>query len=179
MEVFQRTQYEIGRLWQLGQVNVAQEHYCTAVTQAIISQLYPRIFARERVGRRLVAACAGGETHEIGARMVADFFEMAGWDTYYLGANMPAGNMARYVEQHTVDVVAISATMTIHLDAVSALMQSVRATPAGRRAKILCGGYPFNISPDLWRRMGADASAPDGRRAVQVAEALLKSEPAQ
>ena len=38
----------------------------------------------------MVATCIGGELHEIGIRMVADFFEMEGWDTYYLGANTPA-----------------------------------------------------------------------------------------
>jgi len=39
--VFQPCQHEIGRLWQMNQISVAQEHYCTAATQLIMSQLYP------------------------------------------------------------------------------------------------------------------------------------------
>jgi methanogenic corrinoid protein MtbC1 len=152
---------------------VAQEHYGTAVTQAIISQLYPRIFGRQRVGRRLVAACAGGETHELGARMVADFFEMAGWDTYYLGANMPAGSLARYVEQHAGDVVAISATMSITSRPSRRWCRVCAPRRPAAASRILCGGNPFNVSPDLWRRLGADGTAPDGCRAVLAAEALL------
>ncbi len=41
MHVFQGTQYEIGHLWQSNKISVAQEHYCTAATQLIMSQLYP------------------------------------------------------------------------------------------------------------------------------------------
>lgn len=39
--VFQPSQYEIGRLWQNNKISVAKEHFCTASTQFIISQLYP------------------------------------------------------------------------------------------------------------------------------------------
>src|SRR5580704_14597423 len=39
LQVFQRCQREVGRLWQLKQVTVAQEHYCTAATQLVLSQL--------------------------------------------------------------------------------------------------------------------------------------------
>lgn len=34
LNVFQRTQYEIGRLWQTNHISVAQEHYCTAATRS-------------------------------------------------------------------------------------------------------------------------------------------------
>jgi methanogenic corrinoid protein MtbC1 len=51
--VFQRCQVEIGRLWQLNQITVAQEHYCTAATQLVMSQLYPHLFGSDRIGRRL------------------------------------------------------------------------------------------------------------------------------
>ena len=89
LHVFQRSQYEVGRLWQTNQISVGQEHLCTAATQLIMSQLYPLIFGTERKNRRIVAACVGGDLHEIGIRMVADFFEMDGWDTFYLGADVP------------------------------------------------------------------------------------------
>jgi methanogenic corrinoid protein MtbC1 len=64
--VFQRSQRELGRLWQTNQISVAQEHYCTAATQLIMSQFYPAIFAVAKKGPRLVATCVGGELHELG-----------------------------------------------------------------------------------------------------------------
>lgn len=48
LEVIQRSQREIGRLWQLSRISVGQEHFCTAASQAIIARLYPHIFAAER-----------------------------------------------------------------------------------------------------------------------------------
>jgi len=172
LHVFQPSQHEIGRLWQMNQISVAREHYCTAATQLIMSQLYPYIFATERICRRLVATCVGGELHEIGIRMVADFFEMAGWDTYYLGANTPTESVVRTVAEREADVLGVSATITFHVSAVADLIASVRASEAGD-VKILVGGYPFNVAPDLWRRVGADGCAHDAQEAVELANRLV------
>jgi len=174
--VFQPVQREVGRLWQTNQISVAQEHYITAATQLIMSQLYPRIFRSEKSGRRLVATCVGGELHEIGIRMVADFFEMEGWDTIYLGANTPTAGVLDMLADRKADVLAISATMTPHVSAVAEMIARVRASDAGREVRIMVGGYPFNLSPDLWRRLGADACAQDAQQAVLVANRLAGGE---
>ena len=59
----------------------------------------------------MVAACAASELHEIGVRMAADFFEMEGWDTFYLGANTPAESVIRTLVERKADVLAVSATI--------------------------------------------------------------------
>jgi MerR family transcriptional regulator, light-induced transcriptional regulator len=171
LRVFQPGQRELGRLWQTNQITVAQEHYCTAATQLIMSQLYPHIFATARKGLRLVATCVGGELHEIGARMVADFFEMDGWDTYFLGANTPTESVLQDVKERRVDVLAISCTMTFHLERVRDLISALRAS--GLPARVLVGGYPFNIAPGLWEKIGADGYAPNAQEAIVVAERLI------
>jgi methanogenic corrinoid protein MtbC1 len=173
LHVFQQSQYEIGRLWQMNKITVAQEHYCTAATQLVMSQLYPRLFATARIGRRLVATCIGDELHELGVRMVADFFEMEGWDTYYLGANTPPGSILRTLEERRAEILAVSATMTSGVRAVAGLIARVRASERGRGVKILVGGYPFNLSNELWRHVGADAYAPDAEQAVAVASDMV------
>ena len=173
LNVFQRSQYEIGRLWQTNQIGVAQEHYCTAVTQMIMSLLYPRIFRTKRNNRSLVSACVSSELHELGARMVADFFEMEGWDTYYLGANAPAKSIIEAIEFRQADILAISATMISNIRATEQLLQEIRASEAGKKVKILVGGYPFNLSPDLWQKLGADAYASNALDAVKTASTLL------
>lgn len=177
LHVFQPSQREIGRLWQMNQLSVAQEHYCTAATQLIMSQLYPHIFSTSKHGRRLVATCVGGELHEIGLRMVADFFELEGWDTYYLGPNMPASSIVQTLIDRDADVLAISATMTFHLKLVNDLIARVRAAEAenGKRIRILVGGYPFNIDSNLWQRVSADGYAPDAEHAIMTADALMNA----
>jgi methanogenic corrinoid protein MtbC1 len=171
-QVFQRTQREIGRLWQTNQISVAQEHFCTAATQMVMSQLYPYMFTGERKDRRMVVACVGGELHEIGARMVADFFEMDGWDTFFLGASTPPDGILKMVQDCQADVLALSATMSFHVSKVAGIISDLRADPSSR-TRVLVGGYPFNLSPDLWRKVGADGYAPDAETAISEAARVL------
>ncbi len=167
LDVFRTSQYEVGRLWSEGKLSVAEEHYCTAATQLIMSQLYPHVFSTARRGKTLVAASVAGELHELPIRMVADFFEMAGWDTYYLGANTPARDVASMVQERKADVVAISATMVRHVDAVKDVVDALRATSA---PKIMVGGWPFTRDPGLWQHVGADGYAENAQDAVELAE---------
>jgi len=177
LHVFQRAQYEVGRLWQIQDISVAQEHYCTAATQLIMSQLYPHIFAAASTGGTLVATCVSGDLHEIGVRMVADFFEMEGWNTYYLGANTPEADIVSTVIERKADILAISAAISRHLRAVSALINAVRANAACRNVTILVGGYPFVATPDLWRQIGADGTAGDAQSAIVLANQFRDQRP--
>lgn len=172
LQVFQRTQWEIGRLWQLNQISVAEEHFCTAATQMIMSQLYPYIFTGERKERSAVIACVGKELHEIGAYMVADFLEMNGWNTYFLGANTPPSDILQAVAERQANILALSATMTFHVSDVADIISRLRAQTS-LATGVLIGGYPFNLSPDLWRKVGADGYAVDAAMAVTVADQIM------
>ena len=172
--VFQPCQQEIGRLWQMNQVSIAQEHFCTIATQMVMSQLYPYIFNTKKINRRLVATSVSGELHEIGLRMVADFLEMEGWDTYYLGANMPPESILETIEEHKADVVAISATISYHISKVAELISQIRASSCCPAVKILAGGYPFNIDKDLWQKVGADGTAVNAQQAISVANHFVE-----
>ncbi|NSW53169.1 MAG: cobalamin B12-binding domain-containing protein [Anaerolineae bacterium] len=174
LHLFQPVQQELGRLWQINQISVAQEHYATAVTQLAMSQLYPYIFASERSGFGLVAACVGNELHEIGIRMVADFFEMAGWDTYYLGANTPAESIIRTVNEQNADVVALSVTLSSHISRTKELVTAIKGQ-VDDRVKILVGGYPFNVDPQAWTQVGADGSALNAESAIDLAYSLVSA----
>jgi MerR family transcriptional regulator, light-induced transcriptional regulator len=174
LNVFEPSQREIGRLWQCNSLSVAQEHFCTAATQMIMSQLYPRIFSSERNGLTLVATSISGELHEIGIRMVSDFLEMEGWDTFYVGANAPISSIVRTLKERSAHLLAISATMSFHVSSVTDLIRAVRADPGCSAVKIIAGGMPFNLDPGLWRKVGADGSTRDLREVGALAEKLAR-----
>jgi methanogenic corrinoid protein MtbC1 len=179
LDVFQVTQQELGRLWQMNRISVADEHYCTAATQLLMSQLYPVIFATARAGRRIVVACVPEELHEIGARMVADLFEMKGWDSFYLGANTPVGGVVSTVIRRRAHLVAISATMSHHVGAVVDLVRAIRARPEAGAVPILVGGRPFNLAPALARTVGADAAARSAKDALALGHDLTHGDEAR
>ncbi len=169
LQVLQPALREIGRLWQMNKISVAQEHFCSAATQIVMSQLLTGMLVAERCGGSVVVACVSGDLHEVGARMVGDFFEMAGWDTYFCGANTPHADVVQSVIERAADVLAVSVTMGYHLHLVQDLIDAVRVDPRCARLRIMVGGHPFTIDPALWRTVGADGTAADAEAAVALA----------
>jgi MerR family transcriptional regulator, light-induced transcriptional regulator len=173
LNIFEPTQKETGRLWQMSQITVAQEHFITAATQMIMSQLYPFIFSSNNNKHKIIVACISGELHEIGARMVADLFEMDGWNSYYYGANTPQSSLISAIQHFKPDVLAISATMVFNLSSVSELISKVKSEALQHKMNILVGGYPFLLADKLWESIGADGFATDAIGAIQTANQLL------
>ncbi|MCC6561565.1 MAG: cobalamin-dependent protein [Xanthomonadales bacterium] len=173
LDVFQRSQREIGRLWQLNRIGVADEHFATAATMALMNRFFPQ-FAANGAGNgpRAVCCCVEGDLHELGLRMVADFLEMGGWDCDYLGANTPRADLLRSLAADPPDLVALSATMTFHVGAVAELIRQLRAQPETAGLPVLVGGRPFLVEDTLWRKIGADAFAHDADSVIDAATRL-------
>lgn len=176
---------EVGRMWHVQEATVADEHYCTAATQVIMSQL--RALGRDGAAgaratgrrRRVLATSVGGDLHEVGIRMVADLFELAGWHAEYLGPNMPTEEiLAVLVDEDgrpAFDLLAVSANTTLSVRAVADLVRAVREHPTSGSIPILVGGGPFLLVPDLWEVVGADGFAADASGSIAVAERLVAS----
>lgn len=173
LNVFQPAQEEVGRLWQAGNINVALEHYVTAATQFVMSQLQPYFLTKHSSAKTLVATCVGEELHEVGLRIVSDLFEINGWNTVYLGANTPAKSIAQTLVSNGAQLLAVSTTMTQHLFGVTDVIREVRSHAGCEDVKVLVGGYPFVIDPYLWQRVGADAVAVDGKEAIRIVRRLV------
>ncbi|MCA9287675.1 MAG: cobalamin-dependent protein, partial [Phycisphaerales bacterium] len=95
---------DLGRMWHLGEVNVAEEHFATATTLISMSQIAPLAPRAPSNGRSVLAATVAGNTHEVGVRMVADRLEWEGWRVVYLGPNVPAEDLAQAAVDFGVDV---------------------------------------------------------------------------
>ncbi len=173
LHIFRPCQWEVGRLWQMNRISVADEHYCTAATQLIMSQLYGHIFSSPQARFRLVATCVGDEMHELGARMVSDIFELHGWDTHYLGANVPAEAILSTLDRYSPHVLAISTTLTSHLNKTRDLIEWIRSSKHGGKLRIMLGGRPFIVAPALCNRMEADICGTDALEALRAAHDIL------
>ena len=175
LHVLQPVQYEIGVLWQLNKISVAHEHYASSVTQLVMAQLYSFICLKGNTKPKgiIVAVCASGELHEIGIRMVSDFFEMEGWKTHLLGANMPINDLVQTLLAQKPDLLAISASMSSNVVKTRKLIKAVRTSQA-QDIKIIVGGYLFNRVPDLWKQVAADYYAKDAEDALRIANQIFQ-----
>lgn len=175
LEVFQPVLRELGRLWQENRITVAEEHLATAVTQAAMGRLADAVFAgAAQPGPLLVAACAEGERHELGLRMVCDVLEMEGWDTVFLGAAVPVEDLVTLVRERRPRVVALSAALPAHVPRVRRAVEAIRAAAAEAPPLIAVGGRAFADDPALAAHLGADLTAED---AAEAAERLMQRFP--
>jgi MerR family transcriptional regulator, light-induced transcriptional regulator len=168
LHIFQPALREVGRLWQENRITVADEHLATAITQALMAQLYGDIFTGARAPQRtLIAACVDSERHEVGLRMVCDLLELEGWDTTFLGSSVPAASLAEMVRERRPDAVALSASLSPHLTRLERTITTLRETLGEATPAIMVGGRPFLHEPSLAASIGADIVALDAAEAVQ------------
>lgn len=83
----------VGELWSDGEITAAHEHFATAVIRAFLGSL-ARPFAPAEVAPALVVATPAGQIHELGAVLVSAAATSHGWRAVYLGASLPAAEIA-------------------------------------------------------------------------------------
>jgi methanogenic corrinoid protein MtbC1 len=169
--VIQPSMYAIGGLWARGKISVGQEHLATAITQRVMSVFYPLILELPRPKGPVVVTASPGEFHEIGPRIVADIFEVHGWDVYYTGANTPALSIVELIQSIEARFLCVSTTLAPSLPGVSALIAQVRAAKLSSQPKILVGGQAYMTAPDLWQQVGADYLAQSPYEGIAYLEA--------
>ena len=170
--ILQPFQLELGNLWHENKISVAQEHYSTAVSQVAMSLLYERVFATPKNEKIFLGTCVQGELHEFGLRMVCDYMEYCGWNTYYLGANMSHNSIIKMINERKPDIITISCAMIFNISKVQDLIQTIKKS--GITTPIMVGGYPFNLDKQLWNKVGADAYSMDFEDAYLVSKKLCE-----
>lgn len=140
--VFKNALYQVGKLWELNKITVADEHLATSVVEALMNELYAQIIADKRLGKKIVMACTENELHQVGVKMVADIFEMNGWDTCFLGSNVPTYELIRYIHQVQPSMVALSVSIYFHIPVLEKMISSIRKEFP--EMFILAGGQAFN-----------------------------------
>jgi methanogenic corrinoid protein MtbC1 len=137
--VIAAAQREIGRMWEESRIGIAQEHMATAISQLALAQLYRYAQPQTPRGRKVVIACVEGELHDFPARLVADALDLAGYDTRFLGADVPTGSLLQVIEEEKPDLLALSITMPFHAAGLRRQMTRVREQ-LGARLPIAVGG---------------------------------------
>ena len=145
-DLFQKSLYEVGRLWEFNKISVAKEHLVTAITDGLLNLVYPRLFDRAAPDssnvRKVVISCAANEFHQIGGKMVADMFELNGWDSQFIGANTPVDHMLAHIQDEKPDLVGLSVSVYFNMPALKAGLAAIRGN--FQHLDILVGGQAFN-----------------------------------
>ena len=77
-ELFQRSLYRIGKMWEQNQLSIAEEHAATQIVESLIGIVQPKYNPSAQNGERVIVSCVDKEFHLIGAPMAAHIFELNG-----------------------------------------------------------------------------------------------------
>lgn len=145
-DLFQKSLYEVGRLWEFNRISVAKEHLVTAITEGLLNLVYPRLFDKASsdsgIDRKVVISCAANEFHQVGGKMVADIFELNGWDSQFLGANTPVDQMLAHIQDEKPDLVGLSVSVFFNMPALKSGLAAIRGN--FQHLDIFVGGQAFN-----------------------------------
>ena len=139
-----------------------KEHVRTSIVRTIIECCYPYIIKERNLKYgsstkgRVVVVCPPGELHELGARMVADFFTLCGVNVTFAGANTPQNDIISAIEYFKPAYIAISITNYYNLVATRRLIKQIRDIKLGVSFRIVLGGQACRGNPDVCQKMGAD-----------------------
>jgi methanogenic corrinoid protein MtbC1 len=109
---------EEGFRWQSGGLAVWQEHEASAIVRTAIEALYPLVAKRATEAtpteRAVLLACPPQEQHDIGIRMLADRFALAGWTAHFLGADTPIPEIVAATKATGAKLIVLSAATHFH-----------------------------------------------------------------
>ncbi len=142
VDLLQRSLYHVGKMWEQGQLSIADEHMGTEITKCLMNKYADKITANKKVGKTALITCVDKEFHEIGARMAADVFELNGWNTYFLGASTPTKEIVKFIEIKKPDVVGLSFNFYMNLLRLLEVIDHIRKNYPDQ--KIIIGGQGIN-----------------------------------
>ena len=170
LSVLAPTQRRIGELWLDGKLSIAGEHLATEITSVEMEYLRARAPRRAALDKRAMVAIAPGERHALGARIVADFLFVDGWEVDFLGADVPASELATFVQERMPDVLAISVVLVHNLERAASAVRSVR--DAAPSVPIMLGGPAIRDQRHA-EELGGSGYAADATDAVRTARSLV------
>ena len=171
IDIFERSQHDIGELWQRNEISIAVEHLASAVTQHVMATLYAEIPRSEPTRGTAIITAIEAERHHIGAHMVADMATLDGWNVRFLGGDVPTRDLVALIGEVRPVVLGLSVTMVPHLQSVGALVADVREKFGPDAPAIIVGGAAFRQSRTAAQRLAIDGCATD----LRSARALLRS----
>lgn len=145
--------HAVGEQWASGALTTAHEHFASNIIRSVLLRGW-RAYADSPNAPVLIAATPSGQLHELGAVIVAAAARDLGWRVIYLGASVPAADLAGAALQHRARAVALSLVYPPNDPELAAELRFLRsALPSS--TDILAGGQSIATYDAELRGIGA------------------------
>lgn len=122
-----------------------KEHVRSGICRTIIESMYPfvleernRSYSKQPM-KKAAVVCPDGEYHDMGARIVTDYFTLLNWDAVFVGNSTPKEEFVKVANHLELDALAISITTPYNLVAAKGTIDLLRRE-RGKELKIFIGG---------------------------------------
>jgi 5-methyltetrahydrofolate--homocysteine methyltransferase len=167
---------EVGRLFEEGEYYVPEMLISARSMQAGLAVLKPHLMqANIKSAGKVVAGTVKGDLHDIGKNLVCMMLEGAGFEIYDLGTDVSPEMFVAAIQEHDIDIVALSALLTTTMPNMIVTIEALREAGLRERVKLIIGGAP--VTEGYAQQIGADGYSPDASRAVSLAKSLLSVAP--
>lgn len=160
---------EIDKLFRTDKITSVQEHLATRINRTIVDQLQNKLPKQPQIEKKVVVCSSTKETGELGAQMIADMFESAGWNVRFIGGGLNNDDILGYINEFGPDLLVVYGTEPTDTPVVRGIIDRIKEVNAWANMKImLCGGV-FGRAEGLWEEIGADLYAATPAKAVETA----------
>lgn len=141
-KVIKNAMYKIGDLWETGEVSVATEHMASAIVESELNRIFDSVNTSNKDKyKTAVLACVEKEYHQIGIKMVSDILEDRGWNTYFLGSNVPPKELNDFIGSVRPDLIALSFSIYFNLNSLEEMIKKIKESFPDQL--IIVGGQAF------------------------------------
>ncbi|UCD34892.1 MAG: corrinoid protein [Nitrospiraceae bacterium] len=163
---------EVGRLFEAQEYFVPELLMCADALYAGLDILKPHVKQMDLgVKGSVVIGTVEGDVHDIGKNIVKMMFDVAGFQVYDLGKDVPLDKFVEEQMKTASDLVCLSAMMTTTMVGMKKVIDDLKAK--NPNVKIMIGGAP--VSADIAEKWGADGYSPDANNALKDAINMISS----
>lgn len=170
--VMQQGLAEIGTGWYEGRLTAQQEHFASGLALRRLSALLSATPPPTRPGR-VIIGCPPQEEHTFSPLLLALLLRRKGWDVIYLGANVPVARFEEMITHNKPRLVVFSAQTL----PTAATLLDIAWTAQRANVPLAYGGFIFNLTPSVRKRVPGYFLGEDLKSAPKVIEQLLLSAP--
>lgn len=157
----------IGSLWESGRLALSQVYLAGRICEDFALTVLPA-GSHERHRDPSIALAVFEDYHTLGKRMVHAVLRAEGYAVSDWG-QVDRATALELLRAEGVEILLLSCLMLSSALRIAQLHDAIESE--GLAIKLVVGGAPFRLDPDLWREVGADAM---GSTASQVTD-LVKS----
>ncbi|MEN8263682.1 MAG: corrinoid protein [Nitrospirota bacterium] len=163
---------EVGKLFEAQEYFVPELLMCADALYVGLDILKPHVNQLDLgVKGSVVIGTVEGDVHDIGKNIVKMMFDVAGFEVYDLGKDVPLDKFLEEQIKTDSDLVCLSAMMTTTMVGMKKVIDDLKAKNPD--IKIMIGGAP--VSQDIAEKWGADGYSPDANNALKDAINMISS----